>query len=82
MLCKFSEPTYLCNVFKIELKNHDFLILLYFYIVDTGKKIKYKKLAASGRWHYTVDAEKMGCGRLPAHPDIYEARLYINVYDY
>ena len=42
-------------MFKIELENRNFRKTLYFYIVDAGKK-----WAASGRWHYIVDAEKNG----------------------
>ena len=41
-------------MFKIELENRDFRKSLYYYIVDAEKKF-----AASGRWHYTVDAEKI-----------------------
>ena len=46
-------------MFKIELENRDFPKSLYFYIVA-------EKRAASGRLHYTVDAGKLGCGRLSA----------------
>ena len=44
------------NMFKIELENRDFRKSLCFYNYIVG--------AAPGRWHFIVDAEKMGCGRL------------------
>ena len=43
-------------MFKIELENRNFRKSLHFYIVDAGEKKK--KMAASGRWHYIVDAGK------------------------
>ena len=53
---------------KIEFENRDFRKSLYFLIVDAEKNKK--KRAASGRWHYIVDAEKIGCGCLSQSPDI------------
>ena len=48
-------------MFKIELENLNFRKSLYIYMVNAEKR------AASGRWHYIVDAgeKEMGCGRLP-----------------
>ena len=49
---------------KIELENLDFRKSLHFYKVDAGKK-----RAASGRWHYTVDAGENGLRALAKRPD-------------
>ena len=38
MLCKFSYPTELFNMFKIGFENRDFCKSLHFYIVDTDKQ--------------------------------------------
>ena len=40
LLCKYSLPTELFIMLKIELENRDFRKSLYFYIVDAGKKKK------------------------------------------
>ena len=50
MLCKFSQPTKLFNMFKIEHENRDFRKSLYFYIVDAEKKKKKKKKKTGCVW--------------------------------